>query len=136
MNKGDQGTTGNGDNQHNRETMPEARANAVPKLSSEMQTAPDRLAAIPDERKAEIEAESKRKITFMEREYWKLRNEEQDYMRCPFCKRGDDMRLNFVGQPMCCPLFAKAFGAILERQAQVDMAAQMVRNCHSVGLVN
>ncbi len=91
---------------------------------------------LTDERKREIEAESKRKITFMEREYWALRNEQQDFMRCPFCANGGDIRLNFVGQPMCCPLFAKASGAILERQAQVDVAAQMVRTCHSVGLVN
>jgi hypothetical protein len=133
MTKGDQGTTRDGDSGQTQEFMPDAANPVVPDTT---QTAPGRLAAIPDERKAEIEAESKRKITFMEREYWKLRNEEQDFMRCPFCAHGGDMRVNFVGQPMCCPLFAKAFGAILERQAQVDLAAQMVRNCHSVGLVN
>ena len=95
------------------------------------------------ERKTELEAESKRKITFMEREYWKLRNGEQEYMRCPYCaiastsdKREREFRINYVGQPMCCPLFAKMFGAILDRQIEVDAAAGHVRNCHKVGLVN
>ena len=91
---------------------------------------------IPDERKRELEAGSKRKITFMEKEYWKMRNGEQDYMRCPFCVSHGEHRINVLDRPMCCPLFAKAFGAILDRQAEVDMAASHVRNLHRVGLVN
>jgi hypothetical protein len=122
MTQDDQGTTRDGDSGQTRELMPDADS-VVPKPSPEVQMAPERL--------AEIEAASKRKMEMMQQEYWRLRNEKQPYMRCPYCDA-----LNFEDNPLCCGLFTKAFRAILERQAQVDVAAQMVRNCAKVGLVN
>jgi len=143
MKKDDLGTTRDDGNGQTRELMRGTDGNVVPMLPSGMQTAPDRPVDLSPERKAEIEAESKRKITFMEREYWRLRNGEQDYMRCPYCaipssdgKRDREYRINLVDRPFCCALFAKMFAAILDRQIEVDTAASHVRNLHKVGLVN
>jgi|ERR1700744_1700424 len=137
------GTTPDGTTGQTQEIMPGVVDAAVPTPASAVQMARDsRVPTLSDERKREIEAESKRKITFMEREYWRMRNFEQDFMRCPFCPTvstvtGDkQFRHNHMDQPMCCPLFAKAFAAILDRQKEVDTAASHVRNLHRVGLVN
>jgi hypothetical protein len=145
MKIGDSGTTSDGTPKQTQEIMPDTPGSVVPKPVAAVQTALNHRvpSELTEERKREIEAESKRKIQFMEREYWKLRNGEQEYMRCPFCAipstsdgREREFRINIMDQPLCCPLFAKAFAAILDRQAQVDTAAQMVRNCAKVGLVN
>jgi len=94
------------------------------------------LTPISDQRKEALREASKRKMMFMEAEYWRLRNGRQDYMRCPYCVKGrHGRRRNHVDRPLCCAMFAKAFGAILERQNQVDIAAAHVRNLHSIGLV-
>jgi hypothetical protein len=136
MDKGDQGTTRDGDNGQTREVMHDTDS-VVPKLSPEMQMAPRRLAPISEKRKEELRQSSKRKMQFMEQEYWRVRNGRQEYMRCPYCAKGrHGRRRNFTDKPMCCTLFAKAFGAILERQNQVDVAASHVRNIHQVGLVH
>lgn len=96
----------------------------------------DRLGITP-ERKEAIRDASMRKMSFMEAEYWRLRNGKQAYMRCPYCAKGRHGRKrNYEGKTVCCSLFAKAFGAILERQSQIDVAASHVRNLHKVGLVN
>ena len=144
MKIGDLGTTPGGTPEQTRETMRDAVSNAVPAPPQGVKMAPDHQvpSELTEERKREIELESKRKITFMEREYWKLRNGEQEYMRCPFCApispftREREFRINVMDQPICCSTFAKAFAAILDRQAEVDSAAAHVRNCHRVGLVN
>lgn len=131
MNKGDQGTTRDGDSGQTRENMHDTALAVVPKPDPSVQMAPDCLAAIPDKRKAEIELESKRKMELMQQEYWRLRNDKQPYMRCPYCEKP-----NFEDDPLCCKLFARAFEAIIDRQAQVDVAAQAVRDCNKVGLVH
>jgi len=136
MDKGDQGTTRDGDSGQTRETMHDADS-VVPKLSQEMQKAPRRLAPISEKRKESLRAASQRKMQFMEVEYWRLRNGRQNYMRCPYCATGrHGRRRNFVDQSFCCVLFTKAFGAILDRQNQVDIAASHVKNLHHVGLVH
>lgn len=88
-------------------------------------------------RKETIREASKRKMSFLEAEYWRMRNGRQDYMRCPYCSKGRHGRKrNHEDKPVCCLMFAKAFGAILERQLQVDIAASHVRNLNKMGLVN
>lgn len=130
---GDLGTTRDGDNGQTCEIMHDT---AVPKLSSEMQTAPDRL-AISEYRKEVIRKNSRLKMAFVEAEYWRMRNGRQSYMRCPYCANGrHGRRRNFEDKPLCCGTFAKAFGAILERQNQVDIAASHVRNLHQVGMIH
>ena len=128
---GGQGTTLDGDTGQTREIMHDSAQAVVPKLSHEMQKAPDRLTTISAERKREIETESKRKIQAMEREYWAMRNEKQDHMACPYCTG-----INVVDQTVCCRMFAKALKAIMERQYQIDVAAEAARSCHKIGLVH
>lgn len=85
---------------------------------------------ITDERKAEIEKESRLKMEFLQREYWRLRNEKQRFMRCPFCTSLETKfkRRNFYGAPQfCCETFAKALKAILDRQEEIDRAANAAR---------
>jgi hypothetical protein len=139
---GAQGITRDGDSGLTRELMHDTEKSAIPTLSTEMQTAPERLTTITKERKAEIEAMSRRKMDFVEREYWAFRNEKQDYMRCPYCMvqpptaNGPLYSRNYVDTEVCCPMFSKALMAILDRQRQVDVAASHVRNLHKVGLVH
>lgn len=74
-----------------------------------------------DEKKA-----ARDKITFLEREYWRVRNGKQRYMRCPYCSPFENLKelnRNFPNAPcFCCPVFAKAFKAILDRQDEVNKA--------------
>lgn len=92
-------------------------------------------AELTKEQKEKIEAESQRRLSFIQMEYWRLRNGRQQYMRCPYCRgaKRKGMRKNFEGGAMCCNLFAKAFKAILDRQDQVDRAAQAARTIHAIG---
>lgn len=95
------------------------------------------MSELTEERKEILRANSMRKMSYVESEYWRMRNGKQEYMRCPYCAVGrHGRRLNYEGRSVCCSLFAKAFGAILERQIQVDVAASHVRNCNKVGLVH
>ena len=72
---------------------------------------------------------TKLKMQYMEQEYWRLRNGKQNYIRCPYCVKGrHGRRRNFVDGAMCCVLFAKAFGAILERQNAVDEGMRHAQN--------
>jgi hypothetical protein len=73
----------------------------------------------------DLRDESRRKIEFMEREYWRVRNGRQRYIRCPYCSPRDGIKhRNYIGSPnMCCTLFAKCLKAILDRQDEVDKAA-------------
>lgn len=85
---------------------------------------------LTQETKENLAKESRAKISWMEREYWRLRNGKQRYMRCPFCAplKQTLKRRNFYGAPsFCCPLFAKALKAILDRQEEVDRAAEAAR---------
>src|SRR5271170_8224703 len=127
---GDQGTTRDGDSGQTRQSVADAASNAVPALPVEgMKMAPDRLSALSTAQKEKIEANSRRKVSFLEQEYWRLRNGKQCYMRCPYCVKGrHGRRKNFVDGAMCCVLFAKAFGAILERQNAVDVAQRHASN--------
>lgn len=81
-----------------------------------------------DEKKAAQE-----KLEFMQREYWRVNNGKQRYLRCPYCVTSIGntklMHRNFVNCPQfCCPTFARALKAILDRQDEVDKAAQAARN--------
>ncbi len=61
-------------------------------------------------------------LEFLQREYWRVRNNAQRYMRCPYCTEDKRMR-NFPGSlKLCCVMFAKALKAILDRQDEVDRA--------------
>lgn len=92
---------------------------------------------LSENKQSEIKIKSKAKLDYLQTEYWRMRNGKQDYMRCPYCVPGrHGRRRNHEGRNLCCSLFAKAFGAILERQNQVDIAAAHVRNCHNAGLVH
>lgn len=92
---------------------------------------------LTEKRKEELRAIAKRKLAYIEQEYWRVRNGKQDYLRCPYCVKGrHGHRRNHIDGNVCCSMFAKAFGAILERQNQVDIAASHVRNLHKVGMVN
>lgn len=129
---GDLGTTPDGATGQTQEIMPGASQGAVPTLdAASMQKAPDHRAELTPERKAEIEIEARRKMDLMQAEYWRMRNGKQVFMRCPYCGL-----INLEDQEICCNLFAKAFGAILDRQKEVDIAASHVRACHKVGLVH
>jgi hypothetical protein len=92
------------------------------------------MSELTQERKAELKAESNMKLDFMQREYWRCRNGKQRYIRCPFCSplKQQLKRRNFIGAPQfCCDLFAKALKAILDRQDEVDKAANATRRaCH------
>ena len=71
------------------------------------------------------EAIAIKRLEFVQREYWRLRNGKQRFMRCPYCTEKARMR-NFPGSArFCCEFFAKAFAAILDRQEKVD---QMMHN--------
>lgn len=138
---GGQGTTLDGDMGQTREIMHDSAQAVVPKLSmvlgsqdtdlGEMQKAPDHLTALSDERKEEIRRSAGLKLDFVQQQYWKLRNDKQDHMMCPYC-----LKENREDEELCCEMFNKAFAAILERQNQVDVAASHVRACHKVGLVH
>ena len=81
--------------------------------------------------KAAMDDAARRKMNFMEVEYWRVRNGKSRYMRCPYCKTDaeKDYRSNFVdGETVCCALFAKAFQAVMDRQDEVDKAAMHARN--------
>lgn len=122
---GDRGTTLDGGTERNAVPMPLAET------LSEGVDGTRSLPALSDERKEEIRKMAMRKMQTMESEYWRLRNDKQPYMECPYCGK-----MNFVDEPLCCALFTKAFDAIMERQSEVDVAASHVRNCHKVGLVH
>lgn len=128
---GGQGTTLDGDTGQTREIMHDSALAVVPKLSSEMQKAPDHLTTLSDERKEELRKSAMLKIQFVEQQYWKMRNDKQDHMLCPYC-----LKENRENEELCCKMFSKAFSAILERQNQVDIAASHVRKLHKVGLVH
>lgn len=86
------------------------------------------------EQKNRIDEAARRKMNFMEVEYWRIRNGKSKYMRCPYCRAGQVYRRNFIdGKTVCCALFAKAFEAIMDRQYQVDIAAQHARTIHTLG---
>ena len=129
---GDRGTTLDGGTEQTRELMPATEGNVVPMpLVNEGVDGTRSPSALSDERKAEIEKQSKLRMELMQQEYWRLRSDIQSFMKCPYCER-----LNFVDENFCCALFTKAFAAIIERQQEVDVAASHVRNCHKVGLVH
>lgn len=69
---------------------------------------------------------AQQKLEHLEREYWRVRNGKQRYLRCPYCTPTGDLKemfRNFPGAPQfCCSTFARAFKAILDRQDQVDTA--------------
>jgi hypothetical protein len=132
MAKGDQGTTRDGDSGQTQEIMPDSEhVSEVPKLSSEMQTAPDGFADLSPERKEELRQAGIKKVQFLEQQYWRFQNGKQEHIECPYC-RGK----NFRDEVLCCNLFVKAITAILDRQQEIDTAASHVRNLHKVGLVN
>lgn len=89
---------------------------------------------ITPERMAEIKAKSQRKLEFLQREYWRLRNGKQRYMRCPYCT-SNQRRRNFPGQG-CCALFLKGFKVILDRQAEVDLAMKVIQSETLKGIMN
>lgn len=87
------------------------------------------------ERKAEIDAETRQRMEYFQREYWRARNGVQRFIRCPFCTPfGQKIkRRNFIGSPkFCCAQFAKMFKAVLERQDEVDKAASAARNIMTI----
>jgi hypothetical protein len=132
---GDLGSTLDGGTEQNREIMPEAEGNADPMpLGSTLAKGVDGTRSLSASQKEKIEANSRRKLDYLQAEYWRLRNGKQDYMRCPYCVKGrHGRRRNFVDGPICCVLFAKAFGAILERQNQVDIAQKHASNIIRLG---
>jgi hypothetical protein len=81
------------------------------------------------ERKQELESTARRKVQFLEREYWKVRNKEQKYMNCPYCEG----RSIVDGTAVCCSMFAKALEAILDRQEEINKAAKHARTIHTLG---
>lgn len=118
------GTTSDSGTGQTQETMPDAALAVVPKLRQDAEGT-----QLSPAQKEKIRANSRLKMQFMEQEYWRLRNGKQEYMRCPYCVKGrHGRRKNFIDGAMCCVLFAKAFGAILERQVKVDEAQKHVEN--------
>lgn len=92
------------------------------------------MTELTDVQKEKIEAASKRKMDYVQVEYWRMRNGKQGYIRCPFCVKGKHgRRKNFIDGAMCCVLFAKAFGAILDRQNKVDEAQMHAANIVRLG---
>lgn len=69
-------------------------------------------------------AQAQRRLEFLQREYWRLRNRKQRFMRCPYCTEKGTHK-NYPQRGICCPMFAQAFKAILDRQEKVDEAQQM-----------
>ena|SRR5271170_7801706 len=133
----DRGTTLDGGTEQNRELMPDTESNVVPMpLDSTLAKGVDgtrSLPALSSIQKEKIEANSRRKMDYLQAEYWRVRNGKQDYMRCPYCVKGrHGRRKNFVDSAMCCVLFARAFGAILERQNAVDVAQRHAQNILSL----
>jgi hypothetical protein len=86
------------------------------------------------------EREAREKITLVERDYWRVRNGKQRYLRCPYCTPPDDkplvkrmLRRNYFGSPhFCCWTFAKVLKLILDRQDEVDKAANAARRACAV----
>jgi hypothetical protein len=77
-------------------------------------------------------AAAQHKLTFLQQEYWRVNNGKQRYLRCPYCASEQGKvkvyHRNFFGAPQfCCPTFARALKAILDRQDEVDKAAQAAR---------
>ena len=72
--------------------------------------------------------DAEKKLEHMEREYWRVNNGKQRFIRCPYCVPEFDlkeMHRNFIGAPrFCCPTFARALKAILDRQDEIDKAAK------------
>lgn len=130
MKLGDGGTTLDGGTEQNRELMPDTVSNVVPMpLGSTLAKGVDGTPSLSAAQKQKIEANSRRKLDYLQAEYWRLRNGKQEYMRCPYCVKGrHGRRKNFVDGAMCCVLFAKAFGSILERQNAVDVAQKHASN--------
>lgn len=103
--------------------------------------------SIPDElsteQKAFLDEKARKSLDFMQREYWRIRNGKQRFMRCPFCAterilNGKETmpfyRKNFIdGKKVCCALFARAFEAILDRQEEIDRAASAARTILAIG---
>ena len=99
--------------------------------------------SIPAERKAELDKRARENVTFLEREYWRVRNGKQRFMRCPYCANERSLngekvtpfyRRNFIdGKKLCCALFARAFEAILDRQDEIDRAASAARTILTIG---
>jgi hypothetical protein len=63
---------------------------------------------------------AERKLEFVLREYWLLRNGKARAMRCPYCSTGNTMKRNHPGRSLCCVTFAKAFKAIMDRQDRIE----------------
>jgi hypothetical protein len=63
-----------------------------------------------------------RRLEFIQKEYWRLRNGKARFMRCPYCTSDARMKNWPDAQKICCPMFAKAFRAILDRQEAIDKA--------------
>lgn len=75
------------------------------------------------------------KLEWMQREYWRLNNGKQRYMRCPYCSPLDSKvkRRNYFGAPkFCCDFFGKALKAILDRQDEVDKGMNAARNIQRI----
>jgi hypothetical protein len=71
-----------------------------------------------DDRKA-----AEQKLELMQRNYWRLRNGKARFMKCPYCAG-----VNWMNCPkFCCPTFARALKAILDRQDEVDVAYKAAR---------
>jgi hypothetical protein len=79
------------------------------------------------------ETAARRKMEFVQSEYWRFQNGKQRYMRCPYCVPPTEssknmFRHNYYGNNFCCFTFAKAIKAVLDRQDEVDKAAEAARN--------
>jgi hypothetical protein len=98
----------------------------------------ENTATLSEDRKKEIEAASRKKLLFMQSEYWRVRNGKQRFLRCPYCATGNIKRRNFFGAPkFCCDTFARALKAILDRQDEVDRAAEAARRaCALMNMAN
>lgn len=77
------------------------------------------------------------KMEHMQREYWRVRNGKQRFIRCPYCCESGDLKemyRNFHGAPQfCCPTFARALKAILDRQDEVDKAWKAAQTVTKLG---
>ena len=125
------GTTLDSGTEQTRETMHGAALAVVPKRSS---SGPADGTELSPAQKEKIEANSRKKMDYLQAEYWRVRTGRQDYLRCPYCVKGrHGRRKNFVDGAMCCVLFAKAFGAILDRQNQIDEAQRHASNIVRLG---
>ena len=119
------------------EMMPDMHNSIVPKLGNDADGT--ERPCLTEGRKQEIRAESRKKLDFVQAEYWKCRNGKQGYIRCPFCSpvKQNLKRRNYIGSKgFCCHTFAKAFKAILERQAEVDKAAKQAQIATLERMVN